>query len=704
MNILRKENKIVIKHSFLQLIVLFILPLILILSGFYLKSTQCYNYLYCVDPEYCYLFNGLNFSHLKHAFYIDHPGTPLQMFSALVIRIVHIVHNSNVPLDIDVFQNAELFIKIISTSLFTLAGVVLLILGLLVLSLTNNLSSAFFLQLTPFSSYTIISLMERILPEHFMIPLVLVLILTVIYFLNKNIDKSNIYKYVFLFSVMVGFGTAVKITFFPLFFIPLLLVPGLFNKLKYSFLAVIFFAIFAYPVFYRWVDFRNWIKILFMHSGQYGSGPANIIDKYTFLKNINTVISTETVFFVALSIIILTSIVYHIPYLKLKFKKDKYYNGLLGIMIAMIIVTLLVAKQYKNFYITPALLLVVPGLYLTLTIYQRRLKFLTKQFIIIPAIFLFLFFLYHDQLKLIFDYHGIRQEQKKNYLSSLGIEKKYSDKPVLMICDYTGGSYKEFALLWGILWIGGSDTKMHVRYASTLKNIYPNFYLYNSYDHLFNYWDNSFSYFCLLHKYKNFYVYSRDEEVTQTLWTKFYGLNRQAESTDTILFTNNKTNELLYYIKCDSIAKINNSIYICDAEKLDSTKSFFVTNNLKFKNGNTQSSEQSFKGKYSSKLTKENPYGMTCALSEVQNGEKFKISIWRYRNENVNSGLVVSANNGSLFYNYITSPIESSGNWEKLDYELSINDQLNNKDILIYCWNSDKILPSYFDNLTIEQK
>ena len=94
---------------------------------------------------------------------------------------------------------------------------------------------------------------------------------------------------------------------------------------------------------------------------------------------------------------------------------------------------------------------------------------------------------------------------------------------------------------------------------------------------------------------------------------------------------------------------------------------------------------------------------MTCSLSEVQCGEKYKISVWKFKNENINSGLVITTNNTSLLYQCISSPAEKSGNWEKLEYELLINEQLNNLDIVIYCYNPDEKLPSYFDNLLIEK-
>ncbi len=375
----------------------------------------------------------------------------------------------------------------------------------------------------------------------------------------------------------------------------------------------------------------------------------------------------------------------------------------MGITLTMLVMFLLIAKQYKNYYLTPALLLAIPGLFISLNIYKRRFKFLIKKIIIIPGILLSIFCLYHYQLKLLITYNGNRLENKKHYMDSYGIDKKFSDKPVLMICNYTGSSFRQYSLLYGMVYTGGTDYKIHRMFANILSKIYPEAFFYKSYDNLFSNWDYSYSYIHLLKKFKCIYFDTRDQDANEFLWTKFRGLNRQADSRDSLVYFNHNTNETIYSISYNSVSNKKSINYLCDAEKTDSTISFFLTGNLKFKNGNTQSSEQAFKGKYSSKLTKDNPYGMTCALSEVQSGEKYKISVWKFKNGNYNSSLVVTTNNSSFYYKSITVPIENLGNWEKLEYELSINEQLNNMDIRIYCYNSDQILPAYFDNLLIEK-
>ena len=109
-------------------LILLIFPLILVLLGTYMKRViQDYS-MFSVDPDYCYLFNGLNLAHHNFPWHIDHPGTPLQLLSAIVIRLVHLFRNDT--LDMDLFKNPELYINAINYTIIYLQAIVLFFTGL----------------------------------------------------------------------------------------------------------------------------------------------------------------------------------------------------------------------------------------------------------------------------------------------------------------------------------------------------------------------------------------------------------------------------------------------------------------------------------------------------------------------------------------------------------------------------------------------
>ena len=72
--------------------------------------------------------------------------------------------------------------------------------------------------------------------------------------------------------------------------------------------------------------------------------------------------------------------------------------------------------------------------------------------------------------------------------------------------------------------------------------------------------------------------------------------------------------------------------YFCDMEELSSKGLKFIDkyhNNIIYENANLRTTERSFSGKYSIKINKENPYGLTIKIPDIKIGDYFKISVWR---------------------------------------------------------------------------
>lgn len=295
-------------------------------------------------------------------------------------------------------------------------------------------------------------------------------------------------------------------------------------------------------------------------------------------------------------------------------------------------------------------------------------------------------------------------KEEDRHLPSLQIEKKFSNKPVLIIADYYGASYKSYSMFFGINWIGGIGNDLGKKYSTTLLQVYPQNYIFNGWNNLFNYWDGAYSYINLLKKYQKVYLYVGDKQAQANLEPQLNGINRQTDTKTNEIFTNSQTNESIYEVNYDSIAFINGKLISCNAEVTDSSGNYFIENNsTKFGNGITRSQEKARTGKYSSKLTKDEPYGMTCYLSEVQKGEHYVINVWKYNNQNTKAGLIINSNESKDSYlNNSTSNIVVN-NWQKLTIDLLVTDVLINKNIIIYCYNGDPLLPAYFDDLTIEK-
>src|SRR6185436_1662443 len=73
----------------LKLVALGLAPVLYVAAGLVLKASRGPYWLGTnADPEYAYLFNALSIAGGHAPYHVDHPGTPLQMLGAVVLRAI----------------------------------------------------------------------------------------------------------------------------------------------------------------------------------------------------------------------------------------------------------------------------------------------------------------------------------------------------------------------------------------------------------------------------------------------------------------------------------------------------------------------------------------------------------------------------------------------------------------------------------------
>jgi len=582
--------------------------------------------------------------------------------------------------------------------MFTINSCGLFLLGRVAFKYSQSIIQSMFLQLTPFASYLVLTLVYRINPENMVIlSYILMSTLIIKYFqYDTNLSKP-INKYIIAFAIVTGFSVAVKITFFPIFFMPFFLFRGFVKKVIYSILSVFSFLLFILPVIiYRYRYFHNWIKNLFIHSGKYGDGAANIIDKNAYLDSLQTTFSFEYLFSISLFIFIVTCIIYQIPFIKARIKNEKYYKALLGITVSMILMILLVAKQFAVHYLTPALLPVAFGLWIVTGIYYNKLKRVFKNISLILFIIIFMSF----------DYYKIKKEYPLNMQEKSKLMKAYdfinqhpSDRPLIIVPTYYGCPYQQYSLFFGLYW-GGEIMKP--KYIKVLNEIYPNTYFYNGWDELFHDWQgNPYSYFDILNMHKSIRLYAGDADIEKNILPAvMFNFIRKTDTKTVKIFSNEDTNENIYDIDFSPAPKVNTAETSCNADSLSSDKTQFVGNNGQyFGNGITQSSDKSRSGKYSAKITKDNSQGMDYVIGEVKENEHFKISVWRHKS-NKEASLILAARNSADLYICQVKVSKEEKDWEELVIDYMVTKDMENKEIRIYAFNNNDN-PAYFDDLEI---
>ncbi|MBN2486366.1 MAG: glycosyltransferase family 39 protein [Bacteroidales bacterium] len=139
---------------------------------------------------------------------------------------------------------------------------------------------------------------------------------------------------------------------------------------------------------------------------------------------------------------------------------------------------------------------------------------------------------------------------------------------------------------------------------------------------------------------------------------------------------------------------------ICNAEVTEEGFFAVASGGLVFGNGNTQSDEEALTGSYSSRLTRESPYGMTYIEPKTVYGKSYMVTVWRKGGSE--AGIIASGPAESNFYykNIKSHKTDTLGGWEKLQLHFFVPRSLDGKELKIYLFNPSEA-PVYFDNLEI---
>ena len=156
---------------------------------------------------------------------------------------------------------------------------------------------------------------------------------------------------------------------------------------------------------------------------------------------------------------------------------------------------------------------------------------------------------------------------------------------------------------------------------------------------------------------------------------------------------------LRYFIPFYGFAK--KGVVVCDAENVRGGS--FVSRGYTFKNGETQSAERSYSGSYSSKVSRTQPKGMLYKLRNANPGDRYKVSVWRYRLGTQGGELVVLGEGGlNLEKRENIAVSKNNDGWEKLEVSFNVPAFQKIGPISIYVF-SNTVSPIFFDDLTIQK-
>ncbi|MBN2612986.1 MAG: hypothetical protein JXB00_15640 [Bacteroidales bacterium] len=469
------------------LLILLIVPILLTLIGFHLRSINGPHYLRSFDPEYSYLISGVSLAYLKSDLFMGHPGTPLHILIAVIIRIVHLFRPGNSLME-DVLENPEIYLHVIDIVIALFAALVMLFVGYIIYRKTGNIAAAVFIQFSPFVSQQVFTIFERTMPEPLFIPLILLLITLLVLDIENKLPKSGILKRKFLiYGIICGLCLALKFIFLPFLIIPLFLLSSIKEKFKYLITTVVAFFVFAFPVLLNMKTFYEWIKSIFMHSGKYGSGEENIIDFQVFILNIKTMDQYIHYFFIVLLVSLLVFLVCQIPFVKNKIQNREYLKLLFAVILVMMFSLLLIAKHFASQYLIPVLMLTVFACFLNIRIVKSVL--FPKIGLIEPLIYLTIILLFTFSpvgFRQYVEYNKLRQQSAVAKSNLLEIVNDHNIGSPMVICSGIWNVRPEVALWFGKVMSPGNNF-----FAPALNKLYPNTFFYKEVWKVFFDWENN---------------------------------------------------------------------------------------------------------------------------------------------------------------------------------------------------------------------
>jgi hypothetical protein len=669
-------------------VVVFVLCMIFLwdISNFYMSW---------FDPVYAYLFNALNIAQGSFEIgHTDHPGTPLQMLIALIMRITFLFQSNKSLVD-DVFTNPEHYVQISSLVFILFNALILFFLGYVVLKKTNNFKTALFLQFTPVVSLVIMYFMPVVACETLLVfgGTALVL-LSFLYTYTENSYKNK--WYVSWFAVISAFSFAVKISSFPLIILPLIILKGWKNKFFYFIFTVLMFFVFIIPILYKYTEHYDFLNNIFIHSERFGKGEENIIDFNMFFENLLSIFTTEFPFTIAFLGLLITGIMLLVKKRLFTGIENKHKKLIWGLLLMFLVQIIIVAKHYSFHYLIPVYTFAVLGLYAILRAFKPYYEKYTSKLNLRLWVVIGFIVLAMLTVRLVIRYSIYRGFYNPMQGTELFL-KQYDSVPKIIFPLAYGAALKESALNFGLSYSG----KRKSVYDTLLKLKYPDTYFFSNERGLYD-WKNDVLKKDLFLKHKKIIVYAKGHDTTiiNEYLKKLLDINTLDNLFKLSLLYNNRVNEeYLYELTALSEIKLE---LLCDLEKLNIEKNKFIdsSGNFIFDRGDFQSSDKSFSGKYSIKLTKETPFGFNIKLKVPENSS-FKITMWRYAEKK--NGLIVACSNDNSFYRNGAKVIEKRADgWELIELDFAVPKNIPDNEIHIYMWNNENTA-IYFDDFHLQQ-
>lgn len=448
------------------------------------------------DPSYAYLYNSLNVARFRVPGHHDHPGTPMQIIGAVVLQSAWLMNPyGGETLTEAVIKQPEHYLKILNSSVAILGSVSLLILGLFLFWSTKNIWYALLLQAIPFISNLILyNGFVRITQESVLMISCLAMAAFTLHWYFNNKEYSEHY-FIKGFGIISGFGIASKLTFLPLMLIPFVIYLGKKQRIKLLKVTAVTFIICTIPIILRYPNMGWWFIKLFIFSGLYGTGKIQVIEPTNYIQSLKDLFSGEPLYMKAYLILTLFLIV---SLLIKKFKAKPLLTPAYKVLIAIFLVQtagfLITAKHPKLSYLLPYECITPVAVIIMIHIFNSgfKNKMIIKFTTALISVYLIIITINYGRSALgsLFDPED-NQKYEQAWQTALNLSKGGA------IIGVNPGSSPIAATFF-------SNVYSRDRYSQKLSEIYPDYYIFDTYGNRLISWNyDTISLGTLAKKYHN---------------------------------------------------------------------------------------------------------------------------------------------------------------------------------------------------------
>ncbi len=311
------------------------------------------HYLSRSDPEYVYLLNGLNaamvqFDRIGH---VDHPGTPFQLITGVFIALIHAASGSGTMAE-DVITSPEKYLFLSSFFLSLITAGLFYRISRQEFRRSSSLTGALLIPASILLYSVVIDLPSRYIPDRLLMIILLGFAALGINYLHHGYSRK---KFILFSALLMAMGVVTKINFLPFLVLPLFFLEGWKGRISYTAYLGLFTILFFLPVHKKFMDFWQFAMQVSTHDGLYGGGSDKMLDPVAFIRNLGLIVKDNPAFG---AIFLLAAGTLALLLSRSSWRREfGAENRLLaGFVAVSVMMSVIVAKHYKNYYMIPALI------------------------------------------------------------------------------------------------------------------------------------------------------------------------------------------------------------------------------------------------------------------------------------------------------------------------------------------------------------